>query len=578
MLECRLQQWNINLPPSNVEPQQNIMAILEVLTRHAMTTRKWRRKWNIVSARSIFITFVTLSFDVLRCDAKWTAFQHPFASSPAAWGVVQPFRGGSTNMIDDVRSEEDEDEDEVGTADAYTMLAKAIQSRFRANDESDIEPDVETIVKAFRLMSSSHKAFKGLDGAAHEAYQRTRSTDEVDLTVSGRAKRSASRTVAVALGLGACELCELMTYPERIDFTSYNGTLEGREVLLNMTDVATLGKSSVNVLVLYEPSYKGGAGIRYGSIDDISTEEQERKREGVTGRFFVVIGDGLHQDLNQMLKILEQRPRSVPFGRKEAAAVQSSLYKAAGSVVKAISPILQSHNTSAIHFAGRAMSGGIATLAAIILDGALPMPEQSMREKQGDNENNLNMPDDNHNEIDVTTIQGLGSGRVSAMVLGTPPCLSPNVDIPFVKSILYGDDIIGRASPDSLDRFYKRTRRAMQQKNVIGKKLNWMSDAASMATSNIQAQVFSGKDKDKKLIVPGMAYLIRPRRLGNQCSIHEIGSQLRNGRESLRAAILWQLNDVLLSRSIWKHHQLDTYIHGIDRVHLRGLDDSDHEV
>ena len=165
------------------------------------------------------------------------------------------------------------------------------------------------------------------------------------------------------------------------------------------------------------------------------------------------------------------------------------------------------------------------------------------------------------------------------MVLGTPPCLSPNVDVPFVKSILYGDDIIGRASPDSLDRFYKRTRRAMQQKNVIGKKLNWMSDAATMATSNIQAHMFSGKkDKDKKLITPGLAYLIRPRRLGNQCSIHEIGSQLRSSRESLRAAILWQLNDVLLSRSIWKHHQLESYIHGLDRVHLRGLEDNDLDV
>jgi hypothetical protein len=343
-----------------------------------------------------------------------------------------------------------------------------------------------------------------------------------------------------------------------------------------MTNVATIGKSSVNVLVLYEASYRGGAGIRYGSIEDL-TDSQESSNEGATGRFFVIINDEMHQDLNQMLKLLEQRPRSVPFGRKDSAAVQSSLYKAAGSVVKAISPVFQRHNTSAIHFVGRAMSGGIATLAAVILDGALPMPLESQRspKPQEDTEHNLKSP--GNNEIDIEAMQGLGRGRVSAMVLGTPPCLSPNVDVPFVKSILYGDDIIGRASPDSLDRFYKRTRRAMQQKSVIGKKLNWMSDATSMATSNIQAQVFGGKDKDKKLMTPGMAFLIRPRRLGNQCSIHEIGSQLRSGRDSLRAAILWQLNDILLSRSIWKHHQLESYIHGLDRVHLRGLDDNDLE-
>jgi hypothetical protein len=59
--------------------------------------------------------------------------------------------------------------------------------------------------------------------------------------------------------------------------------------------------------------------------------------------------------------------------------------------------------------------------------------------------------------------------------------------------------------------------------------------------------------------------------LGATCSMHEVGSQLKGGREAMRAAVLWQLNDVLLSKSMWKHHQLDSYIHGLDRVHLRGL-------
>jgi hypothetical protein len=48
---------------------------------------------------------------------------------------------------------------------------------------------------------------------------------------------------------------------------------------------------------------------------------------------------------------------------------------------------------------------------------------------------------------------------------------------------------------------------------------------------------------------------------------------LKGGREALRAAVLWQLHDVLLSRSLWKHHQLDSYIHGLDRLQLRGFED-----
>ena len=54
--------------------------------------------------------------------------------------------------------------------------------------------------------------------------------------------------------------------------------------------------------------------------------------------------------------------------------------------------------------------------------------------------------------------------------------------------------------------------------------------------------------------------------------MHEVGSS-KGGREALRAAVLWQLHDVLLSKSMWKHHQLESYIHGLDRVQLRGFDD-----
>jgi hypothetical protein len=278
-----------------------------------------------------------------------------------------------------------------------------------------------------------------------------------------------------------------------------------------------------------------------------------------------------------MLKLLEQRPRQLSFRRSEIASVQPSLYKIAGSILKGVGPTIQSYNTSAIHFTGRSLSGGIATLAAAMLDGRIPVPPVSRsKPRLNDNvdENQLNKVDELSDTFDAASLQGLGKGRVSAVVLGAPPCLSANIEVPFVTSILFGDDIIGRVTPDSLDRFYKRTRRAMQQKNIIRKKLNWMSDAAMMATSNIHTHAF-GKDKDLKLVTPGLAYLIRPRRLANQCSIHEVGTLLHGGREALRAAILWQLNDVLLSRSLWKHHQLESYIHGLDRVHLRGIDDSD---
>lgn len=56
--------------------------------------------------------------------------------------------------------------------------------------------------------------------------------------------------------------------------------------------------------------------------------------------------------------------------------------------------------------------------------------------------------------------------------------------------------------------------------------------------------------------------------------MHEVGGS-KGGREALRAAVLWQLNDVLLSKSLWKHHQLESYIQGLDKVQLRGVEEDE---
>ena len=73
------------------------------------------------------------------------------------------------------------------------------------------------------------------------------------------------------------------------------------------------------------------------------------------------------------------------------------------------------------------------------------------------------------------------------------------------------------------------------------------------------------------MTVPGAAFLVRLRRIcGGLSSIHEVGGR---GREALRAAVLWQLHDVLLSKSLWAHHGLEAYIRSLDRVRLKGFSD-----
>lgn len=496
-------------------------------------------------------------------------------------GAPQPPTPATTASPTSTESEED----------AYSLLAKSVRRNFPPEIDGIATPKVSQskLVSAFKSLSSAQKAFKGLDGVAHEAYQRTHTTDEVDLSVAGRAKRTAARTSAVADGLGACELCELMEHPERFDFSDnslINGTLAGRQVLLNLTNAAPLGEgNAVSVLVLYEPLYHGGAGERHGGIEDL--EEDEKLQFGVHGRLLVVLADSLVRDLDQTMRLLLSKPHRLfrtsdrNGSNNKAIFVQPTLFSAAVSVVSILKPLLETHNASAIHIVGRSLSGGIASLAAVLLNGELSLP-RSFDERRGDQpknplasgatQNNATIDKLDKLKASSTPLEGLGRGRTSAVSLGAPPCISDNIEVKYVTSILFGDDVICRLSPDSLDRFFSRTRRALSRRSVIGKRLNWMSDALSLATSNLQS-----KGGEAKLVAAGQAFLVRPRRLGGMCSMHEIGTQVKSGREAFRATVLWQLNDVLLSRSMWKHHQLESYIQGIDRVHLRGIDETELE-
>ena len=92
--------------------------------------------------------------------------------------------------------------------------------------------------------------------------------------------------------------------------------------------------------------------------------------------------------------------------------------------------------------------------------------------------------------------------------------------------------------------------------------------------SSLQSHAKGSEGEEARLSVPGQSFLVRPRRLGGACSMHELGDR-KGGREALRASVLWQLHDPLLSKSMWKHHQLGSYIHGLDRILLRGLEEDD---
>ena len=513
--------------------------------------------------------------------------------------------------------------------DPFVAVARAIQDRLGTVLEEPVPPEIGDIVDAFGVLSSSQQTFKGLDGAAHEAYQRTHddassssssSGDAADdlLKVRGRARRSAARAAATADGLGACEFCELLEMdPEdqAVDVGEENvtDTLTGREILLNVTIEGSKSKVGspipLTVVVLYEPNYTGGAGMLHGGIDDEDTTSRRRPNAPLKGRLVVIVGDSLRQDLTSSLEILDQIPKQVRLTAglsSEVASVQPSLYKAAGALLHTIEPTLREYDnqTSAIHFVGRSLAGGVTNLAAMMLDGDLPLPKigsgrkkhrSSTRHKkpvQEDTDAALNNPKgdenseeafentNNANNSTATTIlaplEGLGKDRTSAVSIGAPPCVSANVQADFCIAIMYGDDVVCRATRASIDRLLKRSKKALNSKGWLGgKQLNFMTDALSLTVSSLKTHAHGSEGEELRLSVPGRAYLLRPRRLGGMCSIHEVGNRLKGGREALRAQVLWQLDDILLSKSLWKHHQLNSYIHGLDRAHLRGFSDEE---
>ena len=503
--------------------------------------------------------------------------------------------------------------------DPYALLSSAILDRISTFDVDYSSPsastfsptftDAASVRSALKSLSSAQSALKGIDGASHELYQRTHKSasselQEEDTGPAGRAARSAARLGCVADGLFAAELCELVENPddavaapstedteeEELDNTL---SLEDREVWLNKTCTCMDDESlTINVLVLYELKYNGGAGCRHGGIDGVLKPSDETDPPP-RGRLLVVLKDEYGKDLPATISTLDVEQRMIsldPDGLAAEAGLPSSarmasvsgpLYDAAGKVLEIIRPALERAEKEvmanksdeappksrppppfAIHFVGRSLAGGVAALAATIMDGILPFPVGESEGEEDDSDT-----DEEEAATKIKSFCGYGRGRASAFALGPPPCLSNNIKADFVKSIIHGDDAICRTTRESLDRLCQRTRRVMKG-NVLGAKIGWMSNTLALTVSGVKTHAKGKKGGEKHLSVPGMVYLVRPRRYEGS-SIHEVTSS--DGAIKVRSAVLWQLNDVLLSKSLWAHHSLSGYIRGLDRVQLRSI-------
>jgi len=494
----------------------------------------------------------------------------------------------------------------------FRSLAQAILP-YLIREEQDGHGEhvtIEDVANALEALASSQQTFKGIDGVAHEAYQRTHANEDISLHVSGRAMRTVARTRAVAIGLEACELCEMVAdWADRDDDRDdddrdnnghgtlphhRNGTLADKQILLRdkITVEYQKKKLNVTVLVLYEPTYRGGAGIEHQSLFG------ERPSTVYHGRLLLVLGtaDSSIENTLQVLGLPSQLV-ALQSTQHEAASVQPMLYRAASQILHKVGSVMSPYNTSAIHVVGHSLAGGITTILATILEGHMapykgPSTSRKRSKRKNARQNNVTAIGDERNgeTLDTTTTTtttttlmvgtGWGRGRTSAVVLGAPPSVSANVPTDtLVTSIVYGDDWVCRTTDASLKRLLARVQPILKRrKSVLTKRVALFGDTVKLATQGLTSHAHGREGEEGRLAstTGSQAYLLRPRRYGNHVSIHEMGRS--SGREAIRAAVLWQLSDIMLSPSYAKHHTLDSYIHGLDRVHVRGLEDESQDV
>ena len=184
---------------------------------------------------------------------------------------------------------------------------------------------------------------------------------------------------------------------------------------------------------------------------------------------------------------------------------------------------------------GHSVGGAVAAYASMLLDGTLrPKSDQQPRSRM---------------------FIGLYHEKVRCIALGPPPCVSRVLVPRFVTSLICGDDIIPRATKDTLAHLKKRV---LDYLNTQSSALGWvpgasfLGDMASLAGKGI-AQYASGSHDMSSLQVPGRVFFMRSRSHKNGASFQRVF------RGNWREDMLWMLHDILLSKKILLHHSIDSY-------------------
>lgn len=167
----------------------------------------------------------------------------------------------------------------------------------------------------------------------------------------------------------------------------------------------------------------------------------------------------------------------------------------------------------------------------------------------------------------VPALKGAYKNRMKAVLIAPPPCISRSIVSPGITSLLCGDDVVPRAAPDAINRLRRRVLRALQSGAGKGgfsglgytASAGFLKDLKAVTGKSVKTYT-SGEHDLSSLRVPGRVFYLKARS-------HKEGASLqRVMRGNWREDMLWQLNEVLLSDRMLRHHELDYHIKTLDRL------------
>jgi hypothetical protein len=201
-----------------------------------------------------------------------------------------------------------------------------------------------------------------------------------------------------------------------------------------------------------------------------------------------------------------------------------------------------------IRFLGYSAGGAVASLASMIVDGS------------------LNLTDSNATAPPTESLHLTGSyrNRVRCVSIAAPPVISRAIVSRQIFSMICGDDLIPRSSPESIQSLHDRVGEILVSGGGRGgfaswtASKSWLTDLGTIAKKGMQQYAAGSHDMDS-LSIAGRVFYIKSRK-------HKGGATIQRVlRGNWREDMLWLLHEIVLSKKMIKHHSLEYYIQTLAR-------------